>query len=295
MALVLSRHYTLEPVPARLQGSSSGNLTDDKRPLRAARTVFRLQLAHDSLRSLRRLLIGRSGECAGGRSSFAFGTASLISTFRMGTSATAEDRALHQRLLARDAAASAELFDRYLTRLVCILERTESLAGARGDPTTFVDAATDALFDLVRRPDRYDPQQLRLLAYLRLAAHRDVVNALRGRGRRLAQDGRFVRDVGLSGAAGKDICEAPLEEGLQEEEIWSRIAAILPDATDQRIARLIVEGERRREVYAEILGISHLSAAERTGVVDRAKERVRIRLKRAGRERLLGPDVDEPK
>jgi hypothetical protein len=214
----------------------------------------------------------------------------------MGRPANVEDRALYQRVLARDAAASAELFDSYLTRLIRLLERTESLASARGDPAIFVDASTDALFDFVRHPDRYDPEQLSLLAYFRLAAYRNVVNALRGRGRKLLHDGRFVRDVGLSGAVGKGISEAPLpEDGLQEEEIWSRIAAILPDATDQRIARLIVEGERRREIYAAVLGISDRAVDERQAAVDRAKERVRIRLKRAGKERLLGPDVDEQK
>src|SRR5262245_60014183 len=99
---------------------------------------------------------------------------------------------LHRRLLDRDPTAPADLAVTHLAPL------RESLSGqyAGVDPHLCEAAAHSALVDLIKNPERYDPTQLPLDAFLRMAAGGDLLNlrqreARHHRGRR---DWKVVAD-----------------------------------------------------------------------------------------------------
>lgn len=92
--------------------------------------------------------------------------------------ATSQEMALHSRLLAGDETASAETFERYVDDLVrhLMYRRREIVAH---DAALVDEAVSDTLFDYIASPEKYDPQQKSLIAYLYMLAERDLLNRWR--------------------------------------------------------------------------------------------------------------------
>ena len=87
-------------------------------------------------------------------------------------SATAEERALHARLLT----ASAELATRFLPDLVRALTNKHPHVAAR-DEALVLDAATDALLGYAASPAAFDPERRRLMGSLYVGARRPAQRA----------------------------------------------------------------------------------------------------------------------
>ncbi|MGL4553833.1 MAG: hypothetical protein ACRC33_21965, partial [Gemmataceae bacterium] len=83
--------------------------------------------------------------------------------------------ALHARLLATDGVADADICCHFLPPLVAHLSRCRP----RLPPDLLLTAAHDAVLGYLRRPAAFDPAQLDLGGYLRMAAWRDLLNLLR--------------------------------------------------------------------------------------------------------------------
>lgn len=181
--------------------------------------------------------------------------------------------ALHRRLLDGDRIASEELISLLLSPL------TDRLAGQfpRVDRQIISDGVVDALLEYCAEADRFDEQRnVPLDRFLSKAAWRNIANSLRGEKR------RKVREEKASVAYGDPLVELDPTAGnlLQKEETARRrrqevvVMQMLPDLQDREIWTLRIQGERRTEAFADILGIAHLPAAEQRREVKRAKDRI---------------------
>lgn len=145
-------------------------------------------------------------------------------------------------------------------------------------PHDITDAADWAVAAFLRNPTSFDPARGRLPAFLRLAARRDLLNLLDAEKRR--RRGRIPWEgVELTQPAGNDPEEA---ECLADLPAMRAAVEVLSDS-DRRVLDLMLDGERETAVFAAVLGLADRPAAEQADEVKRVKDRIKARLKRAGR------------
>ena len=190
--------------------------------------------------------------------------------------------ALHQRLLDGDVTASAEIAEAYLPLLVAHMQTRYP---GVDDPHLPQIAAIDALQNYLHRPEQYDPDKSSLEAYLRMAAHGDLKNALKQRAReRRAQGGEQVVELDAPDAE----YQVEANTGLSVEEqveiltspVWPRLNELFTDPVDQQIVQLMMENVRKTTAFAHVLGITHLSADQQAQEVKRHKDRLKKRIQR---------------
>ncbi len=192
---------------------------------------------------------------------------------------------IHQRVLAHDPTAFAELCEAALPYLVAFLSESFPQEDAHLRETV----AIDLLLAYQNRPQQYDPARLSLFAYLRMAARYDMLNQL---DRQRRHEGRLVdwedQRVALAPADRNTEQDDAFEERLQEytdrpfDEIVAALRADL-SAVDEQVLALMLSGERRSAAYAQAMGITHLDEAAQRREVKRAKDRLLKKLKRLGR------------
>src|SRR5437879_3911370 len=85
-----------------------------------------------------------------------------------------DGRSLHRRLCEGDRVAVALFATAFLEPLAAWLESNNPAA----DPHCCREAAEDAILAVLKNPSCYDPDRLDPLAFLRMAARRDLLNAL---------------------------------------------------------------------------------------------------------------------
>jgi hypothetical protein len=199
-----------------------------------------------------------------------------------------EELALHRRLVDEDTVASAELATAYLDCLIAFLRKKNH----QRIPQEFVEeAAGEALISLFKNPKSFDASQNRgrlpLLAFLRLAAQRDLLNILKKEQRHW--HGRVsVQDVEDSALAGKYLGshEDPSERlQLQEEiekanrEILCFVRQGLSDGERQAL-EMMRQGERSTAAFARVLGIEQLPKEAQQAEVKRVKDKLKKRIER---------------
>jgi len=188
--------------------------------------------------------------------------------------------ALHRRLCLGDRTASDETISLLLSPLV------QNLAPKfpHIDDHTIRDGVIDALLEYCTRPNRFDEGRgIPLDRFLQHASWRNVVNALRAEARRKAREERaehaYTRSaVELDPAAGNLL----QEEVARRQREQGELLRLLQNPKDQQILALQLQGERRTEAFAEILGISHLPMEAQRREVKRAKDRIDKILRRRG-------------
>lgn len=197
---------------------------------------------------------------------------------------TPEEYAFHQRVLARDPVAFSELAEWLYASLVRDTgRRARSRSGNAVDMTLVEEAVGEALLDYNDAPERYDPEQAALHAYLVMAAYRDYQNAASTE-RRHAQ-----RQVTLDG---EDSARLDVPDGrsdldnllnrISAEEWWSLVESTFSEPADRQLVIMLANGVRATESYAKVLGITELPTEEQAREVKRAKDRLLKRLKRLG-------------
>jgi RNA polymerase sigma-70 factor (ECF subfamily) len=194
----------------------------------------------------------------------------------------AYERELHERLLAGDLVASQEVATAFL---LAVVERLRQRFPRLDDESLIFDAAADAILSYADRPSQYDPQGLRLLSYLVMSAHGDLKNALQ-RHRRQARREVPVGDVELL----LDVRNSEVEEVQPEErpatpgvrKVGHRMREEIPDPVDQQLVGLMVQGERRTEAFARVLGITDMEVLQQRKLVKQHKDRLKKRLMRLG-------------
>jgi RNA polymerase sigma-70 factor (ECF subfamily) len=187
--------------------------------------------------------------------------------------------------LAHHPTASDELADAYLESLVVWLGEIHPNVAEE----IRVEAAEDAVLALIRNPESYSPMLQTLEVYLRMSARGDMLNAL-------AKEQRRKKHEAPCDSV-EDLVEAGKHKGHDDDPALSlRVAEesqntlnSIPDSVRQRLSetdlcalQLVLDGERRNTVFAELYGLLHLSADEQTRTVRRHKDRLKKMLKRAG-------------
>lgn len=185
-------------------------------------------------------------------------------------------RRIHERLLAGDATATAELAE---TVGDVVFQKLQMKHPGR-DPDLVHDAAWDAIRGYMQRPAAFNPSQRGLLGYLAMAAEGDLRNALaKVRRRRRRED--LVDPVELAAVGGNKGPEQ-LEARMEVERIRPKLDRLFPDRADREAVDLIVEGERSTGAFVEVWGLAKLSLEEQRKAVKRGKDRLKKALERLG-------------
>lgn len=189
---------------------------------------------------------------------------------------------LHERLLGGDPTVTAEIAERFMRPLV---KKLSARYRRLDDPHLVSTAVEDALLSYFDRPEQYDPRRLNLFSYLRMSADGDLRNMLK---RRQKEVSRLIslEPVELGDPESEYTVEVADDFDLESliikraSLVWKRLAEILPDAIDQEIVLLIMDGVRATDSFADVLGITDLSPAEQAAEVKRHKDRIKKRLQR---------------
>ena len=192
---------------------------------------------------------------------------------------------LHQRILDEDVTAFAELCELALAHLVQYLEiRYPNIESASHETV-----AIDCLLDYQAKANQYDYNKISLYAYLRMAARRDMLNAIEKATRmesRLADiESPSIQDQMPSESLSSDYSE--MDEWLLDNsdlslsEIMSQLDDELDDE-EKQVLMLLLDGVRETEAYVEVLGLGGLEKSKQQLEVKRAKDRLLKKLRRFG-------------
>jgi hypothetical protein len=196
---------------------------------------------------------------------------------------------LYGALLEGDPVAPSDVAMAYLAPLARWLARLNP----RADSSACDTAAEDAILSLLKRPQSYDPARMPLEAYLRMAAKRDLQNARHAAGQQASRQADWGA-VELSPTVRKYLVDVDADPArivelreMVEEIVRKRprlpadaLAGLTPGET--QALGLVECGERRTELYAVALGLTHLPLAQQRAEVKRVKDRLKLRLKRSG-------------
>ncbi|MEN3334868.1 MAG: polymerase sigma-70 factor, subfamily [Blastocatellia bacterium] len=191
--------------------------------------------------------------------------------------------ALHLRLLSgNDLLVTAEIAEKFLSPLIRALRRR--LNRLNTDEHLIATAAEDALLAYFKNPRKYDPSKLSLLKYLCMDAYWNVIDKLRKPEKTVELDPSNPEHIAKE--VSEDDPEAQL---LEDEAMWlgekspitQRMLAVISDPTDRELVRLMMDGEKETESYAQILRIQAVSPEEKATIVKRHKDRLKKKLSRA--------------
>ncbi len=192
------------------------------------------------------------------------------------------ENSIHQRLIERDPVAPAELVEAYIKPLV---RRINYLFPKLDDPDFVYDAVVDALLNYVQHPEKFDPKRGKLFSYLFMSARGDLLNKVKSETRRRTHEVR-LDDVEFHPALRNITAETgnglELPSGVSMTDIKSSLSQVVTNQVDKRLLELLLDGERKTECYAEVLGISRLDISEQRRQVKRVKDRLTKRIQRLG-------------
>lgn len=203
------------------------------------------------------------------------------------------DRKLHDQLLAGDPTARALVASEVLPGV------SSRISGYRiashTDEQVVQDAVTDAFFEYVDDPQAFDPDKASLEAFLRLAAYRNLLNAINKIKSRKKNESAVELDASHRNVSWEEEVIARDERSvllsqIPGETLEEKLAHILPEAEDRAICLLMLGGERGTDAFAEVLGLSGDAEAVRRDV-KRHKDRVTKVLQRFGK-RLTHDDSE---
>jgi len=189
--------------------------------------------------------------------------------------------AFHRRLCDGDRTAPDELAELILGPLVEQVARRYP----HTDEQVVWDGVIEAFLDYCARPHQFDEGRGRLLdRFLHMASWRNVANTLRNNRRRRVHEEKVVRSFATS-AVELD----PVVGNLLQQEESERLhrqeddfMSLLQDPKDRQILALRLQGERRTEAFAAVLGISHLPIEVQRREDKRAKDRIDKTIRRKG-------------
>ena len=186
---------------------------------------------------------------------------------------------LHERLLANDPVAPADVFGMVVPVLERYLRYQFPSMGPGVDPDIYVTAVYDALTGYFKNPGNYDPTRSGLMTYLRLAARRDLQNLLAKESRH-ARGRVSLHSVEFDRSDGNDLSET-VADSIDGERLSEEMTKDMTPS-ERDVFDLMVEGERSTEAAAHVLGIVHLPARDQVKEVKRVKDRIKKRIQRRG-------------
>ncbi len=201
----------------------------------------------------------------------------------------------HRLLVEGDPIAPAAISERVYPHLRLHLD--QKFPGV--DEDLIISAVNDALISYLKHPQQYDPTKKSLVNYLKMAASRDLLNALDSKKRRRKREVPF--ELIQLGSDHDDIdveviersselynkreligqyLTASQETELIEKEQAAMLTNIFTDKTDQQLARMVINQVRETVHYAQVLGIISLPTTEQRALVKKHKDRIKKRLER---------------
>lgn len=189
---------------------------------------------------------------------------------------------LHARLRAGERTATADIVERYRLHL---MRHVQGLKARRNLYTVTAEDLEEVVFEAfagyLMKPERYDPDRGKsLLGYLKMAVQGDLFNLV-DRHRRSSErdvpldDDRRNREIATVGSF-----EADAADAIDTAAIVETIMTLAETDEERTVLRLLLDGERTTRVYAEALGIAHLSPREQATAVQRIKDRLDKRRRR---------------
>jgi len=183
------------------------------------------------------------------------------------------ETALHERVMAADPIAPADLFAQLTEPLINAIRQD-----LRCDAEVARDSAVDALFDYLRSPSAYRPDKGRLCTFLTQAGKHKAIDRIRARSAEARRDQEFVSLVELRQSAPNE----EMERSAEVQELWRKIEQVVQDDRDRAALALILDGERSTDALAEAFGIHGLTQLERQRAVKRHRDRLMKTLERLG-------------
>ena len=184
---------------------------------------------------------------------------------------------IHKRLCEGDLTAFAELAEEVMEALV---EKLSHKYPNLPDADLPAEAVADALMDYSKRPEQFDPTQRGLFGFLVMAAEGDLKNALAKIVRRQKKEIQLEPvEVDERGGNTRDRTDE-LDERIDFERMRDALDALFDDPKDRAVVRLIMEGERATEVFAQVLELEALPEDQQRTEVKKNKDRVKKRLQR---------------
>jgi DNA-directed RNA polymerase specialized sigma24 family protein len=192
---------------------------------------------------------------------------------------------LHELLVHGDPAATALIAEEILPEVMSQLRHRKEARGC--DEQVLFDAIYDAFFEYTNKPDHFQATKSSLLAFLTLAAHRNLLNTRRSTKTRL----KYEESVEVVPAAGNSSLEENNADD-RDEQRWllslvpgnsldEKIASLLADPVDQRICKLMLQGERSTAEFIKTAGLTG-DVKKLAAEIKRRKDRITKALERAG-------------
>lgn len=198
---------------------------------------------------------------------------------------TSLGRSFHKRLLSgTDPCVSAELCELFLPLLNRALSRRFHRLP---DPHLTETFAIDALLKYLASPEKFNPKKGSLIAYLYMDAYGDLLNFLEKQKKFVEHHDSYSEYEVKALTEDQSLDRTLIDQSLS---IAERVIAETLDPTDRELIELMLEGERRTERYADVLGIFDLPKDQRASEVKRRKDRLKIKVKRQ-LEKLYGSRI----
>jgi len=155
---------------------------------------------------------------------------------------TSAEHLIHQRLLAHDVAALAEVYDQLAPIVFGVALRVTN------DQHAAEDVTQDVVLDLWRRPERFDPERGALRPWLATVAHNRSVDWIR---RELAARGRDRRDLRIVLARAVPDVDDDIQAWMTAERVRLAVSA-LPEPEQTPIRLAYFNGRTYRQVAADL-------------------------------------------
>jgi RNA polymerase sigma-70 factor (ECF subfamily) len=191
----------------------------------------------------------------------------------MGFPTRENEAALHDRVLANDPLAPADVFEAFVDPLAAAV-----LRDLRSDPDVARDATIDAIFEYLGSPHTYQEAKGRLGTFLAQIAKRKAIDLLRARSAEVRREHEFSSVVELRALAPNE----EMEQAAEAHELWRKIEQAVQNERDRTVLMLILDGERSTDALAEALELHGLSQPERRREVKRHRDRLIKVLERFG-------------
>lgn len=203
--------------------------------------------------------------------------------------ANSEEKDLVDALFKKDDTTLAQLYLKYAEDL-----RESFLIEFpifKLDPFPLEDVITDALMNICKYPQKFNPEKSSLKTFLFRDVKGDIINTLNKRKRKknsahnnLVELDPNSRNIDLK----NETEELEVDHIKLSEKFAVYFATIFANERDQKLAWMIkVEKDKETKKYCELLEIEQLNSTEQEEIVKKHKDRINVRLKRSGYDDFL--------
>ncbi len=197
----------------------------------------------------------------------------------------------HSLIIARNDLALAKLFDDLGEQIVTALKNWYGKV-ANMDEGLILEAVNEAFWGYYKKPETFDPALNTLHRFLEIAAERDLKNILEREKKHLNRK-KLPENVELAESFWNSIKRdnQPSDGNLLQrealKEIDTELSKHFKTQRDIAIAKCILLGERKTEIFSKLLNMESLDLVEQKKQVKKHKDRIKAILDRHGVEEKI--------